>query len=481
MHVVVVILAICAILITPVTEATAQPDAATPDQRVVVSVSPFVYARPGGLGATSFEAGRDAVIRGMERYVATARDPVEFAPASRVVATLKSDPTYSGKVELGRGFAEIGFTRYRELEPGPAADNLRRAYEEFQKAGHDFVAPSEVSEVLLYQALASLEEQSDPGDSLNVMKEMLLLDPSRVVDAGSFPDEVVTFYESALLDLERDIRDRGPDRRLASTLATAAEADYVLVANVLPGGGSSVELVVWLYEAGEQQFRTSATLEIENPTVDRLRSAGDYLASQLVACLIPSVQRADTPEIPSASGNSRFTLNLNFAYASFYAFPDVNNQPVEPFDNLGAAIGGGYFVTREFALLAMFQFLGSTSEYSGLVQPGFTTLRFFAGGELGLPLGRFRLSLGTLLEGAALSTITTCPGGGVEARRECSPSVTLSPRFLFGINARPRLSFQLLEAMQVYLAGSTSFYFVPLAGNEFNFLSAGELGLQYRF
>ncbi len=459
------------------------------DRPIRVAVSPFVYLTASS--TVPADEASSAVLRGMEAWVGNVGMDFTLASVARIRDRVVAAPGYPDAVALAQLQQSLGVESYRELDPVGAAQRLGAAREQYYRVDHQLVAPQEVSETLLFHALALLDgAPGNPTAPLDVMKEMVLIDPGREVKAGAFPDEVVGFYQSARLELERDIREGGPGETLPKRVAALAAArrqnavvaptDYVLVGNVLATSNGGLEVIVWLYDVDKEQFQVPASLVVDAPNPQRLADAANRLTSQLLTCLVePTAPREDA--IPESSGSSPFALQIYLAYASYYRFPNVGGQVVEPFDHLGAALGGSFYLTREFALLALFQFLTSTAEFSGLVEPGFTTLRFFAGGEIGIGVGRLRFALGTLLEGAAISSITTCPGLEVEDRRVCNGSDELPSRTLFGVNARPRISFRVLNSMQIFVAGSTSFYFLPQGSNSLNFLTAGEAGLQYRF
>lgn len=462
---------------------------ASAEEPIRVAVSPFVYLTTSTVSA---DDGRDAVTGGMQEWVRNESVHFELASQEAVKTAVESAANYQDALAIARFAAQQGITDYRELNTESASTGLRMAREQFYRADHQFINPVEVSETLLFAALSLLDSGGgNPTEPIDIMKEMSLIDPTRQVVAGAFPDEVVAFYESARLDLERDVRERGLSERLPNRVATlsasrdadgniVAPTNYVLVGNVLPGKMGAVDVIVWLYDASADQFQTSAALTVRAPTAARLRDAANRLTSQLLSCLIEPTEPTAEP-IPRSSGSSPFALELNLAYGSYFRFPTVGEQAVEPFGNVGSSIGGALFVTREFAILAMFQFLTSHSEFSGLVEPGFTTLRALAGGELGLNFGPFRIALGTLLEGTGVSRITTCPSPDFTGRRGCVGAEELPGRFLFGVTARPRLSFRFLTSMQVFVGGSTTFYVLPLDATSMNFLTTGEAGLQYRF
>lgn len=454
-----------------------------PPKRVVVS--PLVYARPGALEENaSTETLRRAALEGAASYVAHAGDDFVLVRGEETLSRIRNAPTYAEMLELATGWAQLGIAKYQELESDAAIENLRQAYERYVRIGHDFVAPGQVAEVLRVLSVALLEK-GDVQGPLDAMKAMVTLDPNLAIQRGVYPEEVVQFYETARLELERDIRDRGPETAQVERLAQFVGADFVIVLSVLPAA-DGLEVVSWLYDASEGQYTEQESLTLQQRESAAIEAAANRLASRHIACLVEPEPQADTSAIPESTGEGPFALQLNLNYASFLSFPELDSPRglVEPFGLVGATIGAGLFVTREFAFLAMFQFLNSTTEYGHLVEPGFTTLRWFLGGELGIGFGPLRLGLGTTAEIAYVSTINVCVDDPVDEFQDpCADPQPLDggPRVLFGINARPRLSVRVLPSMELYVAGGTSFYFAPAELTDLNLLTGGEAGLQYRF
>lgn len=460
---------------------------AAEEPSIRVAIAPLVYVHQEMLGPLSVEEARAAVLRGSASYVATAGSPFEFASPDAILDRLRADSTYADGVAIGAEWSRLGIAKYRQLDPAGAARDLRQAYEGFLRVGHDFVDPAQVAEVLSFLALALLEHGSEVAGPLDAMKAMIMLRPDVEMKRGAYPDEVVQFFESARLTLERDLRDRGPDPAMVQRFGMLAGLDYVIAAGVLPQTGGS-QLVSWLWDVDEQQVVARETIALPSELdTAALEAAANRLASRLLAGLVPPEEVAPTDEIPQSAGDGPFALQLNLAYASYLRFPAVGVesqvQEVDAFGNVGAAIGASFAFTREFAVVAMFQFLNSNSEHSGLVVPGFTTLRWFAGVELGVDVGRVRLALAPTLEAAAVSTISTCPYDAIDrANGRCArETMDLPARLLVGVNARPRVSVRLLDAMDVFVAASGSFFFAPPERTQLNLLTTGEVGLQYRF
>ena len=462
------------------------------DEPIRVAALPFSYV--SGNVAVDTALTQQAILKGVQTWT-TSADAFEMVSTAQVIHSIPQTPGQPETVALARELAQNGIEKYRELDPTQAAAKLRNARQQFYNADQHFVDPAEVADTLLFYSLALLDTGATPGDPLDMMREMIRLAPQKVVAPESFGDEIASFYETARRTVERDLRDRGPrevlPRRFAKLTETQGSAGvtlstrYVVVGDVLPNAKDpgAADVILWLYDVSADQFQTSDSLTVVDPTPTRIQEAANRLTSRVLACVLEP-EPADPAPLPKSSGEGPLALQINLAYGSFYRFPDVgpNQQPVRPFDNVGGALGGSLFLTREFAILAMFQFLTSTSEYSGLVKPGFTTLRTFAGGEAGLSVGRLRIALGALFEGTAVSRITTCPGGGgFEDRRDCGDAEELPRRFLLGLNVRPRISYRLLAAMRVFIGASSTFYFLPLGATSLNFLTTAEAGLQYRF
>ena len=147
------------------------------------------------------------------------------------------------------------------LSPRPV-EQLEKAADIFDETHHQFVAPTHVAEVLMYLALGYLEQDASPTDPLDVMKRMILLDPARILRPGFYPDEVVRFYRSSRLTLEREIRENGPRTATAQELARLADADYVATGNVVAAGDGGYDVFVHFWSVDEQTY-----LPVESATI----------------------------------------------------------------------------------------------------------------------------------------------------------------------------------------------------------------------
>jgi hypothetical protein len=466
----------------PTAVAQQESEAGGPSRIVV---SPLVYVRPDAVEQLGIAEAREAARAGVRRYVARAGRDFDLVSISDVEHRIQSAPSYSDLVRLADDWAEIGLAKYQELDAAGAVDDLREAYGRYREAHYELVAPKKVAEVLMFLALASLERGGDVAGPLQQMKEMIVLDPGRVVRRGAFPEEVVQFYESARLTFEREIRQQGPAEHPDEALARAADADVVLSASVLPDPDGSVEVVVWRWEASEQRHTGSESIRVTSPDPDRIAAAANRLASRHLAVLTRPPPDVDTGELEASAGLSPFSLDINFAYASYLQFPDVTletgeREEVVPFGNVGAALGAGFRLTREFALVTSFQFLSSMRDYDGVTQGGFTTLRWFGGGEIGGDIGRLRAAIAATAEVSAVGSIVLCTDKSL-GRRNCTSTRTLDAQILAGVNVRPRLGFRIIDPLMFWVAAGSTFYFVPFAENGMNFLTAVESGLTYRF
>lgn len=462
--------------------AAQEPDENGPSR---VVVSPLVYVRPGSTGNLGVDRARQAAREGIRRYVARAGVDFELVGFTEVQRRIRAAQSYDDLVRLADDWAEIGLEKYQELDAQGAAENLYEAYARYRDAHQELIAPKKVAEVVMFLALASLERGGDVAGPLDQMKEMIVLDPERVVRRGVFPEEVVQFYESARLTFEREIREDGPEAHPSEALAAAADADVVLSANLLPNPDGSVEVVVWRWEASESRYTGVQRLRITSPDDERIAAATNRLASRHLAALVEPPPESSGRELKRSAGLSPFSLDLNFAYASYFQFPDITlengqTEDVVPFGNPGAAIGAGFRLTREFALVTAFQFLSSLRDFDGVTRGGIPTLRWFAGGELGGDIGPFRAAIGATAEITAVGRIELCTDHDL-GRPNCTSTRAKDARVLAGVNARPRLGFRIIDPLMVWVAGSSTFYFIPFAANDLNFLTAVESGLTYRF
>lgn len=452
-------------------------------QRVVVS--PLAYT-PHEFAAE----GRDAVVEGAADYLDSSSLELDVVSPQELQRIIADVPTYGANVQVARDWSELGVAKYRQLDSVGAIGDLKQAHESYTKVGHDFVAPAAVAEVLLFLSLALLEQGGDVAGPLEAMKELIALDPTTELLPGAYPDEVVQFYEGARISLETDLRDRGPDPATIARLADLSEARWVVAPAVVSGGDDAVSVVTWLYDAQSRQFLPPETLEVPSPTPQRLRDAANRGTSRLITCLAePDAEVVDDTRTPGSRGASPFALQFSGTYGSFFEFPQVSERDtVDPFAQLGAALGASVFLTREFAVLAMFQFLNAQKDHDGQIESGFNTLRWFVGAELGFGLGRFRFSVAPLFELMLIGEIRYCSTFDEDLSR-CVPrnrdpndyEPLGNSRVVLGVNARPRVTYQIVPSLGAFVAGSSSFFFAQDDRVDPNYLTTLEAGLQYRF
>lgn len=404
------------------------------------------------------------------------RSMPEFSPVSdeSVSRRLEESPSYLDSLKLAASWSEMGITKYRELDPAGAIQSLEQAVTIWRSAGWDLIEPQEFSQTLLFLALSHLEKGENVARPLELMQEMVRLNPALVIQEGYYPQSVVQFYEGARLTLERSVRDSSPVKSHADRLAVVSEAELVLFVDALQTTNTGWQVIVHLYDVAEGEFQRE-TLSVGR--FEDLEEAASRLASRLLTCRLEP-EAAPAP-IAQSQGESPWSMQIYFAYASFLDFPDPN---VELFGHYGAAIGANYSVTREFSVLGAVQVLTSARDFSGFIIQDFTTIRGFGGIELGYSFGPIRPEIAALVEASTLGDIVVCEDVNTIIRG-CNPDRTTRYEFevLLGANIRPRVSLQLLPSLTALIGASGSFYVYPLTERQVNFPVTVETGVQYRF
>ncbi|MEZ4458596.1 MAG: hypothetical protein R3E66_02490 [bacterium] len=179
-----------------------------------VVVSPTIYVAGDDPALVSLAA--QALHRGIEREL-RANTTFDLVDASELTALVQARPAYQESIKLAQSWAELGITKYKELDAEGAVKSLEQAYAIFNSVRWSFVEPLKMAEVIMYLALAHLDLRRDLARPLELMAEMIRLDPTRVLRAGFYPEDVVQFYNSARETVERDVEAGGDVSKRAPT------------------------------------------------------------------------------------------------------------------------------------------------------------------------------------------------------------------------------------------------------------------------
>lgn len=386
--------------------------------------------------------------------------------------------------------ATSGMKNYKNLETSQAVENLKTAQEEFDYLYLDLLDPQRVAQVSLYLALSYLEEERQTLELVRQFQRMMLLDPRQQVKRGLYPEDVVEAYQSAREFLIEDLRTEGPDLQRAERLAEFAQSDYAAFVYGFPDDRQTFEIVLWLYSTEEGRFLKPESITVTQVDEPSLREASNRLLSRYIPCCLEVPE--DTGGVQSSRGESPFSLQVLFAYASFLRFP----SPVHPeregfppnrkslFGNAGIDVHGTFLLTREFGLTVGIQILNSIKDYNGRLREDFSTVRGFAGGDLGFEVGDFNFGTSFSLDFTRLGDFTAWDDESCVVRTDCSPSAYVTFNdfdFLLGVNARPRIIWNFFQTYHAVASVDVTYYFIPLSGRDLNFPLTGQIGIQYRF
>lgn len=439
-----------------------------------VVVAPIVYV--GVDDPAIADTARQAAVRGIEAELRS-QPQFQLISQTQLRRLIHARPSYQESLALASSWADLGITKYKELDAEGAVKSLEQAVAIYKSVRWDLVEPLQMAEVIMYLALAHLDLKRDLARPLELMAEMIRLDPTRVLKAGFYPDDVVQFYDSAHETVERAVRD-GSDVQRARALADLAESRHVVTLSILPSN-NGYEVIMHWYDARAGGFLPAESLRVLSLVESTVEESGSRLTSRFVACLLTPSKISS--EVQSSKGDSPWAIELSFAYASFLVFPE---DQVELFGNYGANVGASFLLTREFALIASGQVLTSIRDNDGFLNDDFTTLRGFGGIELGYAFGPLRVEVGVSVEGATVGSIKVCRDINkiITGCDDDPADYTLHDYdLLVGINARPRLTVQVVKSFKVLVGASGSFYFFPLSERSLNLPLTVELGVQYRF
>jgi len=436
--------------------------------RVAVVGNPYIArAEPDKV-----QSAQDDLVRHAMAQIRATRGFTSFGPED-LSQRLQRRPSYQDSLRLAASWSEMGITKYRELDPAGAIQSLEQAVNIYRAAGFDLVEPAQFAQILLYLSLSYLELERDLARPLELMQEMIRLDPSIALQDGYYSQSIVQFYVGALLTFERSVRDATPGRERADRILGYSNADAVLFLDTLPTADGFQ--VIAHYAEGSRMTFSKEVVEVNG--MDDFGEAASRLVSRFLSCRLEP--EPAPPPIAESKGQSPWSVQLSFAYASFLEFPDPK---VELFGHYGAALGASYSMTREFAVLAGVQVLTSMRDYSGFLADDFTTIRGFGGVELGYSFGPIRPEIAVLIETSTIGDISVCEDVNSIVRGCDSRQITTYEfELLLGANIRPRVSVQLLPSLNALVGGSGSFYVYPLSQRRLNFPLTIETGLQYRF
>ncbi len=490
---------LCFSVISMSSEAFAQEQVKQDRQRLV-SMPRFHVL---GAGAETVSGGQDATSAYFHHHVALFDLVSERAQRSAIT----SQSGYQDQLDLARGMRDLGLEHYRELKLAEAVEYLNRAKNAYLRVGYDFVDPREVSETLLYLALSLLEQDdSKAAVALGVVREMILMDPSRELKAGYFPENVVSTYDVALKGLTQELERRGLPLEMDSVarrLAEFSSVDRVILGFTVPsssGRGYVARLFVWSRRSEKVEW--SDEHFVEDVQDELLSSVFSRMAARWADCVKQPEVRVDVQggggvQARQEGEPGEIGFELGLSYGTYLVFPRLRSTlgPAPPgqiahFGNYGLSFLGQYRVKRELSLYSKVQFWVSQREHSGLIDArDVTALRSFLGAELVARLGRFKPGVRLGVEVSHLSDFEILGEIGCVPRNrsgECAPEFSSQEytghNILLGVNLSPVLSWRLNSSLDITGSTGVSYYlYSGTESEEVNVPWSNELGVRYRF
>lgn len=468
--------------------AFAQTLTQTFTQTPIVEIEPIpklpkILVLPNGIQPINTPDLSDAVGKGAESYLRHQdRNIVDFLSFRTFQNQLLEYSIYKERLNLAKGFVELGIDLFQKMDVKGSTENLEKGLAQFRELGYAFIAPKEVSNALIYLALSTLDDHGDIGTTLEIFKEMILIDPEIDLKEGLYPENAISYFRSARLELEKKTRIDPQSRPIVSIAFELSDADYIATYSIISGtqvSNSKHLIVLDVFDRANDRFFDRVKLPLIDLEKTTIEDAANQLMSQFITCL---EEPTELPErIKKSKGKSPWSLELGFAYLSFFKFPGPTD--LGPFGNAGGAIGLSYNLTEEFALQISAHVTSSFRDRNGALLDTFQTMRAFVGGDIGMNLGDFRLSVGTFLEGTFLPNVQICNTVDYRARSgQCNNRVKNENFGSFiGVNLRPRAHYRVNDSLSVFIGASSSFYLFPITKNTVNFPNTGEMGLKYRF
>jgi len=465
---------------------------AEPPVRIAIAPSHVRAFAPSGLSPEATRRLHERLRRGAVRYVANHPEQFNVVTPSQVSDVTRSQAGYQRKLEVAEGWAEMGVASYKQLNFEDAVERLEKAVEAYDDVRHQFVDPGRVAEVMMYLSLSYLSSGGNAARPLTLIRRMVLLEPSRKFREGYYPEDIVSFYESTRDDALARLRDRGPAPERATWLAEEADADWTAFVYAFPlddqsgesADSARYELGLWLYSAsrGEMlEVRRIGAPDSNEPGVppERLTDASNRLMSR-IGCCVYEAPEPSRETLVTSSGQSPYSVNIGFAYASYLRYP----EPIDrPFGNIGFDFGASAQLTREFGIVIGGHVLSSLRDYSGRLVDGFTSMRFFAGPDLGVQIGPVNLGGHLALEVAGTGPYAVCTNLDALATGCEDPSNrrAFGNHIAAGLNARPRVQVELVPSFSIAGGASISYFVVPFPERRLGFPISFDVGVRYRF
>ncbi len=464
--------------------------------RVALAVPSFrIYADPTlpatqtGIGAVSLPEVRRAV----ERFVDA--DPRWAVPergaAVRLVEQARDD-VQADLVTLARQGARLGIGSYEAYHLRTAIDELHQATETWASTVEPWLEPGPIADAWLYLALAwnalGLAGDTDPVTaSAHVdaaLREMVRLDPLRVLDRNTWPSAVVEAWQAAYLGLLLDdAGGLGLQRDDAQWLAERLDVDTIAWGWVaVRSDGAVLHLQLW--DAPTQRFILDARVPVGADTAETVARIEAEL-SKLVACT-PALPPPPIDEVPHDAGTT--WVGGGPSSAVFLSGPSRRR-----FLHVGMVLDATHMITDVAGVYGALRLMTSLPDPDGDVISRIDTQRAEVGGLVAWRGRRGRLYAGGGIELARIGAVRATTsfwckvseGEPLEfdAQRECDDEdVQNSPGLAnAGVAFRAGGAVRVAGPVWLDLRTSATLYFAPVSDRELDAPISVDLGLLYRF
>lgn len=400
------------------------------------------------------------------------RDQLKLVRAAQVRERLSRNRDYRRTVELAARFADLGVTRYNDLQAAQALADLDRASVLYREVFADIADPDVVADADLYRGLV-LTEQGELGQAHVVFRELLLLDPTRRFDPGYYPAAV----EKALGDAQADIggqanklANRYPLERLEG-LAELLKVDVWVIA-LIDGPPDGPVLRLAIYDHRTRGITSSERLLLADP------EAEDRVERTIAAWSTCAVE-AQREKRLRPPPRKRWFLDIGYVHGLWL----THRRTRELLQTIGGHIAVTYEPTKAFQLYFRGIQLATLPDSNGDLLDVFVTTRLGAGAGLviGKPAFRFfartGLEVGLSTSAIDMTTDVDCKHFGSTHPRCGSVFTAQAPAVWVGIDFSLGSRIELARGWYLTIStGVASYVYDPTLVGDLNFPWYGTIG-----
>jgi tetratricopeptide (TPR) repeat protein len=376
----------------------------------------------------------------------------------------------------------FGRSLYEEMRLEAAIDALRQAERMAHENFADLVSPDLMADIYLVLGLA--EAELGRADLAHIsFKRMFLVDPTRTVPRGYYPEPV----QAAFIGARRDLRESSKADLFdvlprVERLLAASEADDALFSYIEQVDGRRV-LRFGVYSRATRSIyaREEVVLGDAGGSAEGGTEAIGRAVSRWFACT-PAQLQSNGATARSAN-HGKFYIDTSGTYGVYLAVPTR-----ELFHNVGFVVNAAYNAAPNLDLFGKITILTAFADpRQDLTDGSLTSLRFVFGAGVALERGIWR---GFIRPGIELHyvgpftvvTNPTCKFWGLDDER-CPRTGyrDLDGALLGGVNLGTGFTVSVAKGVYIATQANISLYFPLLEQTELNYLFNAEFGIGYSF